>query len=336
MKKLPAIAAVLAASALLLTACASGSGDAKPGAGSSSDATTGSSAAFPAKVATKFGEVTVAKKPERVVALGWGDAETALELGVQPVGASDWLGFGGDGVGPWDAGKYTSKPEIIETLQPNYEKIAALKPDLILDVRGSGDQARYQKLSSIAPTIGVPKDGDNYLTSTTEETTMIATALGEKQKGQQLLDKVDKAFASAAAAHPGWKGKTVTVATRTSEGWGAYTQGDVRLSFLEKLGFVQSPTIAKLKPNSSGFSVSISDEQLDMLDADLIVGFPIFIDASQITGDAQWKAIPAVAAGRDVVIDGGLSSAYSDGTPGSQLYALDKLVPLIDATPLGK
>lgn len=60
----------------------------------------GGSDAFPVDLTTKFGKVTVDEAPKRVVALGWGDAETALALGVQPVGASDWLGFGGEGVGP--------------------------------------------------------------------------------------------------------------------------------------------------------------------------------------------------------------------------------------------
>ena len=39
---------------------------------------------------TKFGVVEVPEDAERIVALGWGDAETALALGVQPLGASDW------------------------------------------------------------------------------------------------------------------------------------------------------------------------------------------------------------------------------------------------------
>ncbi|MFC4244027.1 iron-siderophore ABC transporter substrate-binding protein [Gryllotalpicola reticulitermitis] len=334
MKKVLAAAAALAAAALVLTGCSGSGSDA--GSSSSSPSASSTTGAYPVSIPTKFGDVKITKKPTRIVALGWGDAETALELGVQPVGASDWLGFGGNGAGPWDSGKYTTKPTIIGTLQPNYEQIAALHPDLILDVRSSGDAARYQKLSSIAPTVGVPKGGDNYLTTTQQETTMIAEALGEKAQGQALLDKVDAAFTAAAQAHPGWKGKSVTVATRTSDGWGAYTNGDVRVQFLERLGFTLSPTIAKMKPNSSGFSVSISDEQLNLLDANLIVAFPIFIPSSQITGNAQWKAVPAVKAGRDVVVDGTLSNAYSDGTPGAELYALDKLVPMIEQTPLGK
>ena len=196
MKRLPALAALIVIPALLLTACSGAAGAAS--STNTSSTAGGSTDAYPVTIATKFGDVTIKSRPTRVVALGWGDAETALELGVQPVGASDWLGFGGNGVGPWDADKYTAKPEIIETLQPNYEKIAALKPDLILDVRSSGDTQRYQKLSSIAPTVDVPKDGTNYLTTTAEETTMIAEALGEKANGQALLDHPDL-FADADA-----------------------------------------------------------------------------------------------------------------------------------------
>jgi iron complex transport system substrate-binding protein len=319
--------AAVAASAIALSAC--GSSDESSGNDATSDSTSSSSSAFPATVTTKFGDVTVEKKPTRVVALGWGDAETALELGVQPVGASDWLGFGGDGVGPWSEGAYDKAPEIIETLEPSYEKIAALEPDLILDVRSSGDQDRYDKLSSIAPTIGVPEDGDNYLTDTEEQVTMIATALGETGKGQQILDDVDAQFEKVAADHPDWKGKTMSVATRTSEGWGAYTEGEGRVGFLEKLGFTLTPKVAALKANASGFSASVSDEQLDLLDADLVVAFPIFIDTTEITGDAQWKAIPAVKAGHSVVIDGDLSNAYSENTPGAQKYALEQIEPLL-------
>ncbi|WP_437582576.1 iron-siderophore ABC transporter substrate-binding protein [Paramicrobacterium sp. CJ85] len=327
MKKLPALVAALAVSALALTGCSSGQSG-------SDEGTADPSGAFPVTVNTKFGEVTVEEQPERVVALGWGDAAVALELGVRPVGASDWLGFGGTGVGPWDADKYDEAPKMIDTLEPNYEEIAALHPDLILDVRSSGDTARHDKLSDIATTIGVSEDGDNYLTSPEDQVTMIATALGKADEGKALLDEVSAKFAEVADAHPDWKGKSVTVATRTSEGWGAYIEGDSRLSFLQNLGFTQSPTIADLKADATGFSTSISDEQLDLLDADLIVAFPIFIDTTQITEDAQWKAIPAVADDRAVVVDGELSQAFSAGTPGAQLYALDKLVPLIEKTSL--
>jgi iron complex transport system substrate-binding protein len=316
--------AALAVAALALTACSGGATSDE----SSSDSGS-SSAAFPVTVATEFGDVTVDEKPVRVVALGWGDAETALALGVQPVGASDWLGFGGEGVGPWAEGLYDTAPKIIETLEPSYEAIAALKPDLILDTKSSGDQERYDKLSSIATTIGVPEGKTSYLTTMEEQMNLVSSALGLKSEGDDLLAEVDATYEEAAAAHPEWKGLTVSAATKTSEGWGAYIEGSERVTFLERLGFVQSPKIAALPANSSGFSVDISSEQLDLLDADLIVAFPIFIPTTEITDDPLWAAVPAVAAGHSVVIDGDISSAYSLGTTLAAKYSIENLVPVI-------
>ena len=68
-----------------------------------------------------------------------------------------------------------------------------------------------------------------------------------------------------------------------------------------------------------------------MIDADVIVAFPIYIDTTEITDDPQWQALPAVEAGHDVVIDGDVSSAYSLGTSLSRTYALEQLVPLLEA-----
>ncbi len=193
-------------------------------------------------------------------------------------------------------------------MEPEYEKIAALKPDLILDVKSSGDQARYDRLKSIATTIGVPQGGDSYLTSQEQQVTMIATALGEKAKGEALLKRGHPGrLRGRRAAHPDWKGKTMTAATKTAEAWGAYIEGSERVTFMQNLGFVQNPTIAAMKANASGFSVSLSPENLDQIDADVIVAFPIFIKTDQLTGDAAWKAIPAVKDGRAVVIDGDLA-----------------------------
>jgi iron complex transport system substrate-binding protein len=311
---------------LSLAACSSPAGD---DPGPSPDQSSGG--AYPAVVETKFGPVTVQSAPQRVVALGWGDAETALALGVQPVGASDWLGFGGDGVGPWSQGLYSAAPTIIGTMEPSFEQIAALRPDLILDVRSSGDEERHTRLAAIAPTIGVPVGGDAYLTSSDQQVRMIAAALGQPELGEDLIEQVDSAFQTARSAHPDWAGLTATAATRTSEAWGAYVAGSDRVIFLERLGFAQNPAIAALKPNegSLGFSVDVSAERLDLFDADLVVAFPIWIPTTDITEDPQWLAIPAVAAGHDVVIDGDLSSAYSVGTVPGILYALDNIVPLI-------
>ncbi|GAA4799181.1 iron-siderophore ABC transporter substrate-binding protein [Streptomyces ziwulingensis] len=307
-----------------LAACGGSSSDDSAAAGAPAKA----SGAFPAKVATKFGTVTVDKKPERVVALGWGDAETALALGVQPVGQSDWLAFGGDGVGPWAKGEYDKSPEKIGTLEPEYEKIAALKPDLILDVKSSGDQTRYDTLSKIAPTVGVPKGGEQYKVGWEKQTTMISQALGLADEGKGLIDDTDKKFTAAAEAHPEFKGKTVTVGSRTSEGWGAYVRGTDRIGFVEQLGFVNNPKVEAKA--GTGFSVSVSEENLQMIDADLLVMAPIGIEASKISSDALYKSLSAVKKGHDVVFeDKSISSAFATNSVLSVGYALDKVVPML-------
>jgi iron complex transport system substrate-binding protein len=314
---LAAAGAVVAAS-LVLAGCASGSGSPSSSSSGSSDG------AFPVSITTALGTTKIESQPKRVVALGWGDAETALELGVQPVGASDWLAFGGDGVGPWLKGAYTKSPKIIQTLEPSYEDILKLKPDVILDVKSSGDKDRYAKLSAIAPTVAIPKGGENYLASTQQQTTMIAKALGKEAEGKKLLSDLDDAYAAARKAHPEFEGKTAVVGAYSSEGFGAYASTDSRSTFMRNLGF----TIPKAIDEQAGkaFSVHLSDENLDLLNADLTLILPIYVDASKAEADPLFQKVPSVEAGHSIVFDDAdVSSAFSMGTTAAIEWALEKL-----------
>ncbi|MCI4012580.1 iron-siderophore ABC transporter substrate-binding protein [Brevibacterium sp. ZH18] len=310
------IAPVLA-TLLVLSGCSGGGGEAEKTASGPS-------------VETKFGSIEVPKDPQKVVALGWGDAETALALGVQPVGASDWVEFGGKGVGPWAEDLYDKAPTLIKTMEPDYEAIAALEPDVILDTKSSGDKKRYDRLSEIAPTVDVPKGGDNYLTSMDQQVTMVAKALGKDEEGRKALADLDTTFDEAKSAHPEFDGKSVTVAAKTSEGWGAYVEGTERVQFMENLGFTQSKKIAALK--SENFTAPVSEENLDDLDADLLVTFPIYIPDTEVTSDAAFKRIPAVKDGRSLVLTDDLDEvrkAFSLNSVLSASYAAEKMPDLI-------
>ena len=113
------VAAVAAVAVLALSACSGTDDSAGSGETTAPGGYPAAEGAFPATVDTKFGEITIESRPERIVALGWGDAETALSLGYQPVGASDWLAFGGDGVRPSAEGEYDESPEINHTQDPS-------------------------------------------------------------------------------------------------------------------------------------------------------------------------------------------------------------------------
>ena len=302
----------------------------------SSDSASDADSASPggATVSTIFGEVTVPEDPQRVVALGWSDAETALALGVQPVGASDWLGVGGDGLGPWVEDSYDTPPTIIGTNEISMESVAALAPDLILWTRSSNEQDIYDELSEIAPTVAAPEGTDiAYGTSWDGQTELVAQALGKVDEGRRLIDETDAAFDAAVQANPQFADKTVAVGTVYSGQLGAYVDGDVRVDFMKRLGFVNDAEIQELAQEGR-FSVNLSAENASVLDADLTVMFPIGDTAEVIEGDPSIQNLPSALDGRLVVLDDQvLSNAFSSASVPGTLYAIENAVPLF-ATPL--
>ncbi len=324
---MPARPTLLGAALLAATLVATGCGADPTGGPRSAGAATGSSDVFPVTVPTAFGDVTIEEEPTRVVALGWSDAETALALGVQPVGASDWLAVGGDGLGDWVEASYDEAPEMIETLEPSYEAIAALEPDLILDTRSAGTEDRYELLSAIAPTIGPPEGVGPYQTSWQQQLEMVGRALGEAEEAEALQAEVEQAFTDAAEAHPEFDGTEVAVGAYTSEGFGAYVRGDSRVAFMEQLGFENKAAVQDLA--TENFFVPVSEEQVSLLDAELTVVFPIFVDAAEITSNPLWQTLPSVQAGHAVVLDDGtVLNAFSSASAPGLLYALETTVPL--------
>lgn len=315
----PAVAIV---AALTMSACSS----------SDSSSDSGSDASEGATVSTIFGDVTVPENPQRVVALGWSDAETALALGVQPVGVSDWLAVGGDGLGPWVEQSYDTAPTILETYDVEVESVAALEPDLILWTRSTNDKAMYDQLSEIAPTVGAPVGTDiAYGTTWDGQTQLVADALGKSAEGTELIEETNADFDAAIAANPEFAGKNVAVGTLYSGQLGAYVDGDTRVEFMKRLGFTNSEQIqSQAQPGS--FSIDLSAENVAQLDADLTVMFPILTDASAITNDPSIQGIPSARDGRLVVLsDQDLGNAFSSGSAAGTRYAIENAVPLFAA-----
>ncbi|MEV1119041.1 iron-siderophore ABC transporter substrate-binding protein [Actinosynnema sp. NPDC049800] len=297
---------VVVLSALLLAACGGGGGGAEP---TSSGVT----------VDTRFGPVTIAEPPKRVVALGWSDAETALALGVRPVGASDWLAFGGKGVGPWAEGLYEQAPTLLGTTEIDYEAVAALQPDLILNTRSDNDEKKHETLSKIAPTIGAPKDVIPYGTSWRQQVELVAKALGKVSEGAEVIADLDAKF----AANEKFDGRTAVVGAYFDGKFGAYVSGDPRADFMKALGFTLREDVEALA--SGTFYVDISTERLDLLTADLSVLFPIGGDATAL------KANPLVPEKALILEDENLVNAFSSGSSLGMAYALEHAVPLFAA-----
>lgn len=96
-----------------------------------------------------MGATCVPGAPRRVVVLDTGELDSALALGVKPVGAVTALGAGF----PSYLGDRTNGIADVGTIaQPSLEKILALKPDLILSSKLRHGNI-YAQLSRIAPTV---------------------------------------------------------------------------------------------------------------------------------------------------------------------------------------
>jgi iron complex transport system substrate-binding protein len=132
----------LLAAVLALAACG-GSG----GAGSAGE---GETTEEPSRaVEHAMGATEISGTPDRVVVLDTGELDSAMTLGVTPVGAVEAVP--GEGFPSYLEG--TENIENVGTIEePNLEAIAALEPDLILSSKLRHEQV-YDQLRRIAPTV---------------------------------------------------------------------------------------------------------------------------------------------------------------------------------------
>lgn len=143
----------------------------------------------------KMGTSCVPENPQRVVALEWTYVEDVLAVGVQPVGIADIAGYNEWVKIPVTLDK--SVADVGDRSEPNLEKIAELKPDLIIGVYFRLIE-NYDDLSAIAPTLVFNPYPDDLIVSQYEEMTTtfttIAQALNREEEGQQILAHMENTY----------------------------------------------------------------------------------------------------------------------------------------------
>lgn len=220
----------------------------------------------------KYGTTDVPADPKRVVALGYTDLEPLLGLGVPPVGIVEFFGSGLDGAWAWEKPLWQGKtPQIVgERDTYNFEKVAALGPDLIIGMYSGMTKADYAKLSALAPTVAQPVGYPDFAAPWTVITRLAGQAVGRQEQAEKLITGVRSAFAGARKAHPEWAGKTVAVAEPfKADQWAVFGARDPKVQFVEELGFAIAPAVKSFNPGGDVKNLSV--ERLDLLDVDQLI-----------------------------------------------------------------
>ncbi|RSN61574.1 iron ABC transporter substrate-binding protein [Amycolatopsis sp. WAC 04182] len=323
---------VLAAS---LTACGGGGESATPAAQNSAGSAVDANA-FPTTIEHKYGSTTITQEPKRVVTVGLTEQDALLALGVVPVGVTDWLGKFPGTIGPWATEKLggAALPEVLKDVDgPQYEKIAALKPDLIIALYSGLTKEQYDKLSQIGvPVVAQPKEYNDYGIPWNEATKKVGQAVGRSTKANELVKGVEDKFAQARKDHPEFAGKSALMAS-TYEGYFVYGSQDGRSHILESLGFKLPADLDAAIGDK--FGKSLSAERTDLLDRDALVWL---IDtpakAQEILGkDALYSGLKVSKEKREVFIEneGTYGSAVSFVTVLSLPFVIDRIVPQLAA-----
>ncbi len=339
------IVGAVAAISLLTAACGSDSNSASSGGPAAAVADDGDSTgdgnstadsdpAFPVTVAHKFGSTDIAAEPERVVSLGFQEHDTVFALGVAPVAVRYWYGPEDDVIFPWaEAAAGDAEPEILNmpSGELNFEKIAALDPDVILGVYAGITEEEYETLSAIAPTVAQSADFVDYGEPWQDATRTIGAALGRSDRAEELVDEVETEFADVKAAHPEWDGLEVVVATRGEDDLGAFTSQDLRSRFFTDLGFSIPEAIDDTAPDGQ-FYAAFSLEQADLVDADVLFWDQVsYVPGGRaaIETDPILSGLAAMVDGRAVFV-GEFEDAFAWNSVLSLPVALDGLVPMLE------
>lgn len=328
--------------AILLAGGAAGAVSASTPTGGDSNVAAGTpvpveAGAYPVTIETAFGDVTLTEEPERVVTVGWSDQDYVLAFGVQPVAVTYWNGDEADGTQIWTDGIVTAEPTVMNAPDGvDLEAIAAADPDVIIALFAGVDEATFAKLSEIAPTVVRSADDTDFGVSWQDTTLRVGEVLGRPARAAELVAGLEAKFDAIAAAHPEWADIEFSLLDFSGTEIGVYGAADPRSRFYAELGFVTSPESDELAGAEHWSTISV--EQAGLVDDELVI-WRAWSDENV----AEIEANPVIA-GMSSMVEGrvlyvgtlnDVGYAQGWGTILSLPFALDGVVPMLEALPIG-
>nr|WP_240895329.1 ABC transporter substrate-binding protein [Kineococcus siccus] len=254
------------------------------------------------------------------------DTDAALALELPLVAAPGARGTAAQPFARYQADQLAGVTRITGGFEPNWEEIAALAPDLVLDsVLSPEDRQAYDRLSELAPTLsyGTQDWRENLRT--------VAAAVGREDAAARAVAAVE-ARAADVRAQVGdrWRGRTAASVFVQPDGL-VVADADAQVSRLleQELGLTLHPLVVR-----EGERTALSFEQVSLLDADVLL-VPVYPSETSLDRDRGalddlarqplWATLPAVLAGQVHEFDGELVYA-SVGTVSALLERLREVL----------
>jgi len=205
-------------------------------------------------------KVTVPEHPKRIVTLSEPTLDGALALKATVVGTTSGRGQGG--APAYLAAKAKGVPVVASVAGPDMEKIAALKPDLILtDASVRLDDGTKSKLGGMAPVVTVSDRGQTWQDAFTSE----ARVLNLAGRGNGVLAAYRSRVAKVRGELGGNAAATVSIVR--------WNSGEPSILLTEQPASQVVADLGLKRPASQdrrgqGHSVPVSLEKLTDIDAD--------------------------------------------------------------------
>lgn len=241
------------------------------------------------------GETEVTTAPTAVAALGPGDADAVLSLGVQPVVVTAPAATLPD----FERSAVTANPAVLGSIDT--AAISKARPNLII-ATGDIDDATFRKLAEIAPTITRPADKTSDNWDWQSQLTWIGRILGQSDKARELIGATLSRQNDLANQNPAFKGKSIEVLDVTDAGIARVLAPSFTSDFLQSLGFRYSED-ANRNPVDVGATRPIQDlNQLYTIETDYLV----VIRTDAAAGKGGLSGLPrelSAYAGRIMAVD---------------------------------
>jgi iron-siderophore transport system substrate-binding protein len=263
-------------------------------AGCSSDPPPSNQGTEKRSITHAMGSTEVPVNPQRVVVLDTDKLDTALSLGIVPVGAAradattGWPAYLGD--------KVSTIKEVGVLTEPDLEGINALKPDLILGSKFRQEKF-YDELSAIAPTVFTERVGITWK----ENFLLDGQALGKEQQARDLLATYESRAKKVGTkiGNPGARKTSIVrfipdgIRVYGPQSFSGIVFGDVGLGRTER----------QLLANKEDKRFDlVSSERISEVDGDVIFfcayGDKAAAALATVTAGSLWRNLSAVKAGK--------------------------------------